>query len=82
MAETMPPIDYPQTLQLIPTIIPENATYKGVIYTSQNPAVASVTQSGLVTAHGLGVTNITVTSDHYPSITATCRIEVVPSTHN
>ena len=39
-----------QTLQLIATVSPYDATNKNVLWTSANPSVATVSNGGLVTA--------------------------------
>lgn len=51
-----------QTLQLVATVLPANATNKDVIWTSDNMAVASVSPTGLVTAMTMGNAKITVTT--------------------
>ena len=48
-----------ETRQLAVTISPENATDKRLEYTSSNPAVATVSASGVVTAKKQGETTIT-----------------------
>lgn len=50
------------TFQLVPTVLPANATNKGVTYTSSTPAKATVSATGLVTRVAIGTTNITVTA--------------------
>jgi endo-1,4-beta-D-glucanase Y len=49
-----------QTRQLIPTILPTNATNKNVTYTSSNAGIASVNAAGLVSAVAAGSATITV----------------------
>ncbi len=55
-------------------------SYKGAGYTvewaSSDPAVASVDQSGLVTAVSPGTATITVTLDGDPDLTSACQVEV------
>jgi hypothetical protein len=51
------------THQITHNIIPSNATIQGVTYESSNPAVASVSPTGLVTALATGSATITVTPD-------------------
>ncbi|MFA6404333.1 MAG: Ig-like domain-containing protein [Salinivirgaceae bacterium] len=46
------------TTSLTATISPSNATYKTVIWTSDNPSVATVSSAGLVTGHKTGKTTI------------------------
>ncbi len=65
-----------QTLQLAETVLPANATNKGVTWSSDDPDVASVSNAGLVTANEVGEANITVkTKDG--NKTASCKITVV-----
>ncbi|MBD5358745.1 MAG: Ig domain-containing protein [Bacteroides sp.] len=58
------------------TVTPSNATYPNVIWTSSNPYVATVNNSGKVTATNKGKTTITVTSVDDPSKYASCEVEV------
>lgn len=66
-----------ETVTLIPTISPADATNKSVTWSSSNPSVASVT-NGLVTAISAGTSTITVrTADG--GFTATYSLTVVSS---
>lgn len=47
-----------RTIQLVPDISPSNATVKDVLYESRNESVAIVNDSGLITARGIGETDI------------------------
>ena len=49
-----------ETVQLTATISPQNATNKTVTYVSSKPSVATVSDTGLVTAKVAGTTTITV----------------------
>ena len=69
------------TLQLVPNITPANATNQDVTWQSANTAIASVSANGLVTAHALGTTNITVRTD-CGNRTATVSVRVDPSAPN
>lgn len=51
------------TRQLTVTIEPSDADNQDVIYTSDDDSVASIDESGLVTAHSQGTATITVTTD-------------------
>tara|TARA_R110002153_G_scaffold63718_4_gene170786 strand:- start:1901 stop:3580 length:1680 start_codon:yes stop_codon:yes gene_type:complete len=64
------------TQQLSAVVSPSNATNKGVSYTSSNTAVATVSQSGLLTSVSIGNAIITATTDD-GSFTATCAITVL-----
>lgn len=50
------------TQQLVPTVLPANASNKSVTYVSSLPAVASVSPTGLVTALTGGTTTVTITT--------------------
>ena len=51
------------TFELIPTVQPSNATTQGVTWRSSNIGVATVGADGIVTAHAIGTTTITVTTE-------------------
>jgi len=68
-------IDIGDTLRLIPTIFPENATNKTVTWLSTNPAVATVDEYGVVTAVTSGITNIVATTQD-GNMSAVCAITV------
>ena len=51
-----------QTYQINPTVLPENATDKTVIYYSNDTEVATVSASGLITAVGVGTATITASA--------------------
>jgi uncharacterized protein YjdB len=60
---------------LVATVSPENATDKAVLWTSDNPKVATVNENGLVTGVAEGQANIIVkTKDG--AFTASCRVTV------
>ena len=65
-----------EQLQLTPTIKPDDATFRGISFTSSNENAATVDESGLVTARHPGITTITATSTNYPDISARCIITV------
>ena len=64
---------------LIATIAPADATNKNVTWSSDKPAIATVSQSGEVTAIAVGEATITVTTEDGDK-TATCAITVVATT--
>ena len=66
-------LDMGGTLQLTATVKPDNATDKVVIWASSAPAVATVSETGLVTAVSGGHTDITASCG---GKTATCSISV------
>ena len=63
------------TAQLTATVVPNNATDKGVTYSSSATGVATVSDKGLVTAVAAGSATITVTTDD-GSFTDTCSVTV------
>lgn len=63
------------TRQLNATLEPSNATNKAVTYESDDDAVATVNNNGLVTAIGVGTTTITAkTADGNHTDTATVNV--------
>ena len=64
-----------QTVQLTATVAPANATNKNVTYATSNAAVATVSESGLVTAVAKGTADITVTTAD-GNKTAVCKVTV------
>jgi uncharacterized protein YjdB len=68
-------LDINATKQLTATIVPSNATNKNITWSSSNPAVATVSANGVVTAISGGTTIITATSED-GSKTAICTVTV------
>ena len=64
-----------ETAQLNATVLPENATNRNVIWSSNAPGVATVDSSGNVTAVAPGTATITVTTED-GNKTATCTVIV------
>ncbi|MBR1510780.1 MAG: Ig domain-containing protein [Bacteroidales bacterium] len=62
--------------QLTATVLPENATYKTVTWTSSKPEVATVSETGLVKAVAAGTVVITAKAGEK---TATCTLKVAKS---
>ncbi len=62
-------------LQLTATVKPTTAVNKNVTWSTSNAAVATVSSTGLVTAHACGTAIITVRTND-GGYTATCEIEV------
>ena len=67
------------TAQLTATVTPTNATNQNVTWESSNPSVATVDESGKVTAVAPGEATITVTTED-GSKTATCTVIVHTAT--
>ena len=63
-------------VQLSVNILPENATYKSVEWSSSNDVIASVDANGLVTMHSAGDAIITATTTDGTNLSATCSINV------
>ena len=63
-----------ESLTLVASLSPEDATYKSIEWTSSTPAVASVSADGKVDAVGKGKATITAKAD---GKTGTCQIEVL-----
>ena len=71
-----------ETVQLIATVMPNNAVNKGLTWTSSDSSVATVDEKGLVTAVANGTAIITVTTEDGAK-TATSTITVnIPSDDN
>ena len=63
------------------SILPDDATSKSVIWSSDNESIATVDNKGEVHAIGGGTAVITCTSEEYPTIKSTCMVHVrVPVT--
>ena len=60
---------------LIPTILPDNASDKRVVWGSLNPDIAEV-NAGIVTAKSAGITTIRAASEANPNIYADCTVNV------
>ena len=63
-------------VQLSVNILPENATYKSVEWSSSNDAIASVNANGLVKIRKEGNVVITATTTDGSNLSATCSINV------
>ena len=82
--DTAAQIDMPATLSLLRSetqtlpaaVLPWTATDRGVTWSSSNPEVASVDESGKVTAVGAGQCTVTATSILTPQISSSCTVTV------
>ena len=63
-------------IALSATVLPNNATYPEVTWSSDNESVATVDQNGRVTAKSPGTATITATAD---GVSDTCKVTVVPA---
>lgn len=64
-----------ETAALLPTVAPANAANKGILWSSSDPNIAAVSQTGLVTAVALGTTTVMVETQD-GNRTATCIVNV------
>lgn len=69
-------LDESESASLAAAIAPANATNKAVTWTSSDSSVATVDETGTVTAVASGTATITATSVADSSLTATCSITV------
>ena len=69
---------YGETAQLSYTLTPSDACVKSVSYSSSNPTIATVSETGVVTASSnKGYTDITISvNDGFSVKTAVCRVNV------
>lgn len=65
-------------ITLTPAVSPENY-FEKIIWSSSNPEIASVNESGTVSAHRVGTVTITAAAHTDGSIFASCEIEVTSS---
>lgn len=65
-----------ESLQLIATVMPENALNKTLAWASSNAAVATVDENGLVTAHSVGTATITAMTTDGSNLSASCVVTV------
>lgn len=65
-----------ETQTITATVLPENATDKSLIFASDNEAVATVSNAGVVTALSKGSAAITVASVSDPAISKTIAVTV------
>lgn len=65
-----------QTATLTATVTPSNATNKNVTWTSSNTAVATVSNTGVVTSKANGSAVITAKTTDGTNLTATCKVTV------
>ena len=65
-----------KTKQLVATVFPDNATNKEVCWSSDNTNVATVSNTGLVTAISEGTATITCRANDNSGVTATCTVTV------
>ena len=69
-------LDKYSTATITATIAPSNATIKNIVWTSSNPQIATVDQSGKVTALTPGTATITAKSIDGSNVSASCKVTV------
>ncbi|MGN1166281.1 MAG: leucine-rich repeat protein, partial [Lachnospiraceae bacterium] len=69
------------TYQLKATVSPTTAADKTVTWTSSEPNVATVDESGLVTALSKGTTKVTVKANDGSGVSKTCNVTVTNTAH-
>lgn len=65
-----------ETALLEVTITPDDATQKGIIWSSSNPSVATITSEGMVSAIATGKAEIIARAQDGSKVQATCEVEV------
>lgn len=58
------------------TTLPDNASYKSLVYNSSNSSVATISTKGLIKFVGEGTTTITVSNNDFPDISESFNIDV------
>ena len=66
-----------ETLVLTATVTPDDATDKSISWSSSNPSVATVDNTGKVTAVAPGIATITATANDGSRVSASCVVEVL-----
>ena len=66
------------TLQLTATVLPEDCNNKTVLWSSNNPNVATVDSNGLVTTHSVGTATITAMTTDGSNLSTTCTVTLLP----
>lgn len=65
------------SLQLTATVLPENSD-KNVLWSSNNPSVATVDSNGLVTTHSVGTATITAMTTDGSNLSSSCTVTLLP----
>ncbi len=68
-----------ETLQLTATVVPDNTSNPAVTWSSGNDAIATVDETGKVTAIAAGTATITATTTDGSNLTASCEVTVKPA---
>lgn len=78
LSQTSVSLKATETVSLTATVAPETATVKDVIWTSDNPKVATVDENGVITAVAVGEAVITATATDGSGIFNTVKVQVEP----
>ena len=78
LSQTSAEIVVDRTLQLTATVTPSNADNQALTWTSSNESVATVNNSGRVTAVSVGTARITARTTDGTNISAYCNVTVLP----
>ena len=70
-----------EPLTLIATVAPDDAEDKSISWSSNNPSVATVDDTGKVTAIAPGTATITVTANDGSGVSAQCEVTVTPASY-
>lgn len=65
-----------KTKSLNASVLPSDATNKGLTYSSSNPSICSVNSSGVITGNAVGTASITITSEENSSISKVVTVTV------
>ena len=76
LSETSLTLRKDDTATLTATVSPDDTANKNVTWSTSNADVATVSESGVVTAKGVGAATITAASAAAPTVTATCAVTV------
>ena len=66
-----------ETRSLSVSVLPEDASAKGVEWTSSNPEIVSITNKGVLTGESCGTAMITCTAADGSGSSAECRVKVI-----
>ncbi|MBR4120118.1 MAG: Ig-like domain-containing protein, partial [Bacteroidales bacterium] len=78
LSESTVEIRQEKELQLTATLLPNNATNKEVLWSSEDIGIAIVDQNGNVTAVSEGTTRIIISAQDGSGVTAECEVTVLP----
>lgn len=71
-----------ETISLIASVLPEDATDRSIIWSSSDEEVATVTKEGLVTALNVGEAYIMASAADGSDVSASCKVTIIPTLVN